>query len=254
PPRPARRWRRIGGDAGNREGDLGTHSLLAPDFEGPADLLGTLTHPRQTKAPGSATLEYCRFDASAVVADAQFELPVVIPKLHFNATGACVPERIAQGLARNPVDIVPDDRTQRARHTSGGDLDTRRRLVRIVDGSRGELFAQRAKRGGEIVHLRRRRAEVLDGVTSFPHRPRAMPERSLQSVFGFRRSIGKDVGRALKPKHDAVKALQQRIVQLARDARPLVYARLQLRVECTRDLTETELVQRPQQRECRGDR
>src|SRR5262249_54276952 len=94
--------------------------------------------------------------------------------------------------------------------------------VRVVDRRGRELFAKGAEGDGQIVRDRRGSAQALDGITSLPDRVRALLEGGLQPLFGFQRSIGKDVRCGLKAKHDAMKALQQRVVQLSGDASPFV--------------------------------
>ena len=54
---------------------------------------------------------------------------------------------------------------------------------------------------------------------------------------------------AWKREHQPLKTLQQRIVQLARDARPLVDALFQAHVELPLQLPDTELVRHPQHRQ-----
>src|SRR5262245_8603141 len=105
--------RRIDGGGRNRESHFRAHSGLAPDLEVTSDQLRSLTHARHTKVPGSIAVERFRVDASAVVADTQLKLAVIVADLHFDPASACVPEGIAQGLAANPIDVVADDRAKR---------------------------------------------------------------------------------------------------------------------------------------------
>ena len=68
------------------------------------------------------------------------------------------------------------------------------------------------------------------------------PVERADGLFG---APGKQVARRLEREHQPLKALQQRVVQLARDARTLVDARLQAHVELPLQLPDTELVEPP---------
>jgi hypothetical protein len=121
-------------------------------------------------------------------------------------------------------------------------------LLRTRLRSRGrEFLADRAQRHGEVVGDRRGGAQTLDGVPSLPDRTRALAECGLQPLFRFQRAIRKHVRRALQAEHHAMKALQQRVVQLARNARPFIGTLLQARLEYGCHSTEPQLVQRPQE-------
>jgi hypothetical protein len=63
----------------------------------------------------SRAIQHRPGDALAVVTNAQLKLALVVAELHFNPASASVPERIAQRLAPDPIDVVPDDRTERTR-------------------------------------------------------------------------------------------------------------------------------------------
>ena len=83
-------------------------------------------------------------------------------------------------------------------------------------------------------------------------RPSAMassPSRMAPSSVRMASSVrsGKQVARRLKREHQPLHALQQRVVQFARDARALFDAPLQAHVEFPLQLPDTELVGRPQQ-------
>ena len=81
----------------------------------PTNLLRSLAHARQPKVPGSMRGQGARVDALAIVTHAQLKLAGVVADLHFNPTGAGVPERIAQRLAADPIDVVADDRAEGVR-------------------------------------------------------------------------------------------------------------------------------------------
>jgi hypothetical protein len=64
-----------------------------------------------------------RVDALAIVTNAQLKLAGVVADLHFNPTSPGVPERIAQRLAADPIDVVADDRAEGLRRTLDRDVD-----------------------------------------------------------------------------------------------------------------------------------
>src|SRR5271154_3761919 len=76
-------------------------------------------------------------------------------------------------------------------------------------------------------------------------RPFECSVKSLYCLFG---PPWEHVARRLKSEHEPVKTLQQRVMQIAGDARALI----QTSVELLCDLMEPEPVQRPQQRQKSG--
>ena len=78
----------------------------------------------------------------------QPELPLVVVDLHFDPPRAGVPERIAQRLGGDPVDFVPQDRSQIPRrafhiHAKLGAIPAL--LIR------GQLLSQRGGRAHQVV-------------------------------------------------------------------------------------------------------
>src|SRR6266550_1216815 len=83
-----------------------------------------------------------------VIPDPQPEMPLVIPNFHFDPLRLRVLEGIAQRLARNPVDFVPQDRMKvpwRSFH-----LHTKLGSIWVRFTGR-EFLTQSAYRGGKIV-------------------------------------------------------------------------------------------------------
>src|SRR5262249_29260107 len=72
---------------------------------------------------------------------------------------------------------------------------------------------------------------------------------AIQLLFRIEWTRRQQVAHRLEPEQQAMKALQQRIVELLRDPRALVDTFLQTHVEPVRDLANTVLIQRPQQRQ-----
>src|SRR5262249_38047253 len=143
---PGPRNRRVHGTSGNRERHLGTHSRFAPDLELTADQLGALTHAAQTEVTASMVGRRCPVDALAIVTNTELKLAVIVAELHFNPTGTSVPERIAQRLAANPINVVPNDRAKVAWRALDRYIEWRvwhRRPVHLVGC---ELLTERAER------------------------------------------------------------------------------------------------------------
>ena len=165
--------------------------------------------------------EYRRIDPLAIVAHAQSELLVVVANLHLYTPGMRVPEGIPKGFRGNLVDLVTDDRVQISRLA----LDCNTECGRLVGVRVGrEFVAEGPDRYGEIVAFDGRRAQALDRVPAFGDRLRRVINRTIQFLFGLGRALRQQVRRGLELQQQSVEALQQRVVQLARDARALVDA------------------------------
>src|SRR5258708_32796512 len=76
--------------------------------------------------------------------------------------------------------------------------------------------------------------------------------RIVKSVQGVIRSTRQQVPGRLKWKHNSVEALQQRIVQFARDPRALIHARFQPDRKLPLQLLNTELIDGPKQEQKYG--
>src|SRR6266850_2538215 len=90
---------------------------------------------------------------------------------------------------------------------------------------------------------------------SFPSsstRTRGTKPLSLQSdverLHGFARSPGKQVAHRLQAEHQSLKALQQRIMEFASDARPLTYALFQAHIELDSKLMQVVAMDAPYQK------
>ena len=99
-----------------------------------------------------------------------------------------------------------------------------------------ELVAKRPDRDREIVAFDGRRAQALHGVAAFGDRLRRVINRTIQFLFGLGRALRQQVRRGLELQQQAVEALQQRVVQLPRDARPLVDAFVEPSLVIARDV------------------
>ena len=120
-------------------------------------------------------------------------------------------------------------------------------------------------RGGQFIpHLPHRLRQIIGrrgGGAQVVHRGPALRDGLIRAVeglleFNLRLALRKQVVHHLKTQHQALKALQQRVMQIARDAGALTDAFVHAHVEFARDLMEPVPVQPPQQRQterCRTD-
>ena len=93
-------------------------------------------------------IQMLRVDAFSIIPDPQAKLPFAVSDFHFYALRLCVLEGIAHGLARYPVDFVPQDRMEILRgsfhlHMKDGRI--------LVDFTGREFFTQSGYRTGKIV-------------------------------------------------------------------------------------------------------
>ena len=89
-------------------------------------------------------------------------------------------------------------------------------------------------------------AQVLDRAAPLGDGPRGHGNGFVEALHGLFRAPVKHVARGLHLDQRSLKALQQRIVQLPRDAHPLLHAPVQLRAELPPDLIEPQPVQPPE--------
>jgi hypothetical protein len=70
-------------------------------------------HSGQAMVPLAASFtQNLRIDALSIVPDPHSKLPSVVLDLHFDPPRLCVLERIAQRFDGDPIDFVPDERSQ----------------------------------------------------------------------------------------------------------------------------------------------
>src|SRR5439155_21723438 len=119
--------------------------------------------------------------------------------------------------------------------------DAQRYLIAILAR---QLFAERTDRVGEIVRFYRRGAQSLHRVAAFRDRLGCLVDRTGEDLLRLRRAAWQQVERSLEPQQQPLEALQQRVVQFARDPRAFVDARVERRVEVSRDLPHAQAVQR----------
>ena len=75
----------------------------------------------------------------------------------------------------------------------------------------------------------------------------ACSNRVIKPLPGFVWTLGQEFRNRLEPEQQALKTLQQSVVQFARDARALAHPRLQGHIELVRELPDTKLISGPEQ-------
>ena len=111
----------------------------------------------------------------------------------------------------------------------------------------GREFLAESRDGlSQVTALDRRGTQPLHGVPSLGNGLRRLIDRALKDLLGLGRTRSEQLASRLEQKQQSLKALQQRIVQIARDAGALSHALLEARIKTFRDLTQTQLIERPQ--------
>ena len=98
---------------GDSQFQLRVSPVFAPDFQLSAGTFRALAHAGQTVVTGAPFLaKHIRIDSGSVVPHPDAKLPYIVPDFHFDSPRPRVVERVAQRLARNAVDVIPQDRMQ----------------------------------------------------------------------------------------------------------------------------------------------
>ena len=77
---------------------------------------------------------------------------------------------------------------------------------------------------------------------------RSLINRAREALFGFFRTLRKQIRSSLKSQQQSVKTLQQRIVQFPRDARPFTNALFQTQIELDSKLMQVVAMDAPYQK------
>src|SRR5271165_6360341 len=152
-------------------------------------------------------------------------------------------ESIAHGLTGNAVDLVAENRMQvswRAFHDKTKSSG--------VPG--GQFVTQGAQRLCQIVFYHRGGTQIVDSLAALNNGLISYFESFFEHFLCFARR--KPVDSDLKMEHQALKALQQRVVQLAGDAQALIDTAFEVGVERLCDLMKPVAIQPPEQRQNSG--
>jgi hypothetical protein len=85
----------------------------------------------------------------------------------------------------------------------------------------GEFLNERPDRGGKIITFDSGGAQPLHGIATFIDSSNRAIDRATQVMLGLRGTRRQKFVRHLKAQHQSLKALQQSVMQVPRDARPL---------------------------------
>src|ERR1700676_1342354 len=149
----------VGDCGGNNQLDLGTRIGLIPNSQFSTHKFGSFMHTRQAVMCGEAALvQHLWVDTLPVVPDVHPKLPFVVTDIHFDPLGAGMTEGIAQRLGRNPIDFVPEDRSELPGcafhvHTKVG------RIPAVLIS--GEPLSESADRPSKVVRDRPGRTQTL---------------------------------------------------------------------------------------------
>src|SRR6202167_5389822 len=180
-----------------------------------------------------------RVNPLSVVPDTQPKLSCVVVDFHFDLSRVCVAECIAQGLACNPVNFVPQNRMEVSRRT----FHCHTKKGGIGDRSIGlEFLSESAYGHGKVVGLDCGGAQPLHSIPALGDRLGRLIDSALESLFSFDRALREQVRSSLKAEYQSMKALQQSIVQIPSDSCPFVDACFQPYRELVLQLLNTESI------------
>src|SRR5579871_1810633 len=169
---------RVGDSCGNGQLYLGSGVQLAPDSQFTPHQLGTFVHPWQAVMSGaSALFQDLSIDPLSIVPHSQPKLPLVVVNVHFDSFGRGVPKGITQCLPGDPIDFVPEDRSE----PPGCAFFVYAKIGRWpLAISRGKSLAERADRAGKVFGSHRGGAQSLHRIAALRDRLPCLFNRRLQ--------------------------------------------------------------------------
>src|SRR5215471_5588177 len=204
-----------GGDA---QLNLRAESRLRPDFHSSTQRLGPLAHAWQTPVAGSpALIENGWIDTRSVITDAQKKLRIPVGELRVYLAGLSVVECVAQCLTRDAVNLVAQNGIEIAPLTLNKHPEGRREVVLV----RPEFLAESRQRLNHVGIDHRIAAQVFNCIASFGDHVVSAIEGAFERFNCFRCTPRKEIAHCLKTEHQPLETLQERIVELARDASTL---------------------------------
>ena len=153
------------------------------------------------------------------------------------------PRPVRHARAERHSEVLPPQSCRSRRERSGADLASRPRRRHGMLPAGGSLASVASSSPRALIAMARLlrfdggRPQALHRVPSFGDRLRRMFNRAIQLLFRLGRAVRQQVRRGLEPQQQAVEALQQRVVQLPRDACALGDAFVEASAGPTRDLT-----------------
>src|SRR5712691_11264437 len=221
-------------------------SVFAPYFQLPAKALGTLAHPRQPPVSGTRSLiGNLRINSTPVVSNMQKKLGITVGNPRFNLLRSGMAERVSQRLARNSIDFIAQNGIELSLFPFYQHAHARSGAVAAL---RGQFLAQCRQRLRYVAVANHRLAQVRDRIPAFRDCLVSALQSDVERLNGFGGiAPGKHGPHRLQAEHQSLKTLQQRIVQVPRDARPLIDALFQTHIELLRQLPQPQLIEPPKQ-------
>jgi len=189
----------------------------------------------------AATGKSVTIDAHAVIAHPQAEGRLPEIKFRLDMARARVLDCIAKRLTGNPIHLIAHQRSESAR------LSLNKHAVRgwRVALTRFELIPQICHQLFQIALNDRGRSKVRHRFPPLDNGLVCSIQRALEFLDGFARPVRQQVANSLESEHQALKALQQRVMQLSCDSGPLIDALFQAYVKLLRDPLHTIAVRGP---------
>lgn len=178
----------------------------------------------------ASPVEHTPIHTNAIIPHPNPKLLRVIPDFNLDPARPRVPESIAQRFSRYPIDFIPQDRMEVLRRALHFHRKSRRLLI-LNCSVLGHLLPERFNGCCQAVGVTRGPAETLNCIACIGNCLRGVVKRRFQYLPGIRSAAREEIVDCLKAEQHSLKALQQRIVEIAGDAQPLVHAPLQSRAE-----------------------
>src|SRR6266403_6085070 len=230
----------------NSQLDFRSRSVFAPDFQLPAKALRPFAH--SGKPPVSCTrslIGNLRINPTPVVSNMQKKLGITVGNLRFDLLRSGMAERVSQRLAGDAIDFITKNGIELSFFPFHQHAHARRGAVAAL---RGQFLAQCRQRLRYVAVAHHRLAQVRDRIPAFHDCLVSALQSDVERLNGFGGSApGKHVPHRLQAEHQSLKTLQQRIVQVPRDARPLIDALFQTHIELLCQLPQPQLIESPKQ-------
>ena len=183
------------------------------------------------------TCENLSVYTNSVIEHADREIGIAKSDFGLDMAGLCMLVCIVDRLARNAISLVTNDGSQLA-----GPALHDRTVLRLRWGinPRPEFGAEYAQRSREITVLKRRGAQVLDGVASLTDRLVSDLHSRVQDLLGIARTFAEQLPNCLQSEHQTLEALQQGVVQLSCDPGALVDTVFQAQLEPPANLADAQ--------------
>ena len=190
---------------------------MTPDLQLAAELPGSLAHAWNSPMPGLAVILHLLMDAHAVIANAEPHVAVIVGDFDLDLRRMGMLEGVCQCLSPNQVGLIGDSWVE---GVLGSNNSKTERAAVLLPG----FLAKCGQRLWQFVAGFLLLAQVANAFPPFDDYLVGTIEHALHHIVCrvlFRDSLH----HRLKTQHEALKALQKRVVQLACDTLPLFHPR-----------------------------